>query len=900
MAGNREERFLMRQRGAGTRDIELAFDLQLPGISKFSRTPLKTQSPSRSRKLPQPESARLRSTRRTPKSAAVLSKSISRKTPATARGNKSKKGITPSKDVIETTVHDPKGSQDTSHDDDGIAIKRRKTAASAPQSRNILPTTAVPRTRRKRKSIGQQSLIRRSRRPTIPSKSIPLLDASLETKEVEPTELKSGEDQVDEPFAVLTRTYNGNDLSTEPAPTVPMPESKQIKRRKRKSVGQIQKPKKKSRSVQEPLYEDASKQAELDEAPAATHNVAPHSPIDNKEKARSRRQKKVPVAEMSVESKKLASDRISTIVSEPVQELRDRVAAIESDVHPVKRGRKPRVLSEQKMKTPEEKVDSDRIPIEHKNDDEAFHVRDAEPDVSNTSVATKRKVRRKPITQIRRPKKQTTSKSIEETPILTELVDPKYEDGAAAAAGVLPVPRRRGRPKKAPLPPAAEIPPTSVVATENTLEPALPVSKWSRVKNKPEQIKKDAPRSAHRKATANWEGHRTNRPKDSTKSAGNPIISTSQDEPTTVAASLSNHSTVPAPIIKKRGRPRKQPPKSPAVDEVHDLLPVNHLQSQIQRNSLTAPSRITRTNLVKPSQTPSSLAYHIKHSPPSTDHTTNDLPPHRQNPRSKPSFQIASRSPPQPTIEPTRSSPSSTSTTIHHPISSPASPSNSDPLSSSAIFNPPTTTRNKTNNNIRKRPFPNKQNTIIPMLDNHLILNPTNTTTSNRSDLDTHIRSSLDEESTHRHDLQELRQQQSIEMQEQRDREIQSRLDDLRDSVRKRREQQQEQRESTKQAPPNGFPPPPAFTSHAQRGKGVASTAATDTMEPGHGGMSKGGSRALTRPLFRSVSGTAAAGRQKGQGRGRVNGDIDPDLQGMLDQVKGLSGIRDEGVVKFF
>ncbi|KAL8948069.1 MAG: hypothetical protein Q9222_005709 [Ikaeria aurantiellina] len=149
------------------------------------------------------------------------------------------------------------------------------------------------------------------------------------------------------------------------------------------------------------------------------------------------------------------------------------------------------------------------------------------------------------------------------------------------------------------------------------------------------------------------------------------------------------------------------------------------------------------------------------------------------------------------------------------------------------------------------------------MLDNHIVLNPTNTT-NNVEDLDSHIRSSRDEESLHRHDLEELRRQQMLEMQEQRDRDLQSRLDGLRDSVRKRRVQQQEQAEVRDGPPDHG---------HSNL-NGVA-----DTLAP----VRKRGNRVLDKPLFRSVSGTSTEGK-------RGKGDIDPDLQGMLDRVKGLEG----------
>ncbi|KAI4110115.1 MAG: hypothetical protein L6R37_000008 [Teloschistes peruensis] len=45
----------MRQRGAGARDIQLSFDLEIPGLPKHSRSPLKPQKSAENRQLPPPD-----------------------------------------------------------------------------------------------------------------------------------------------------------------------------------------------------------------------------------------------------------------------------------------------------------------------------------------------------------------------------------------------------------------------------------------------------------------------------------------------------------------------------------------------------------------------------------------------------------------------------------------------------------------------------------------------------------------------------------------------------------------------------------------------------------------------------------------------------------------------------
>ncbi|KAL8824445.1 MAG: hypothetical protein Q9191_005055, partial [Dirinaria sp. TL-2023a] len=79
MNGSRDERLLMRQRGAGTRQIKSSgFDLILPGQSK---TPLKPRKSGKVGKTPLAKLAPLKSSRRTPKSKSTNNASKPKKAP---------------------------------------------------------------------------------------------------------------------------------------------------------------------------------------------------------------------------------------------------------------------------------------------------------------------------------------------------------------------------------------------------------------------------------------------------------------------------------------------------------------------------------------------------------------------------------------------------------------------------------------------------------------------------------------------------------------------------------------------------------------------------------------------------------------------------------------------------
>ncbi|CAD6577564.1 MAG: hypothetical protein ASARMPRED_008322 [Alectoria sarmentosa] len=190
---DRGERQLMRQRGAGTRQVKnIGFDLVIPGQENAVAEPLQPIKSGRSRKTPQPELPPQRSSRRTPRPEKTQLQRISGKTPAT--GVTKKRGRPAKKSTIDQS-EDLSTSRIAQADADGITTKKRKPSkgqkqrgdsvvSTAPEVQgdvvgatgstlNIAPSTGVKR-RKKRKSIGQQSTSRakaaKSRSPLKPAR----------------------------------------------------------------------------------------------------------------------------------------------------------------------------------------------------------------------------------------------------------------------------------------------------------------------------------------------------------------------------------------------------------------------------------------------------------------------------------------------------------------------------------------------------------------------------------------------------------------------------------------------------------------------------------------------------------------------------------------------------------
>ncbi|MCJ1390607.1 hypothetical protein MMC18_003468 [Xylographa bjoerkii] len=262
MASNREERFLMRQRGAGARQLRNSgFDFDLPGVSK---SPLKPIGSGRTRRTPRSGSQALASTNRTPKVTPVIPPRSSRRTPA-SKSTQISKGSTPRKLPSISEHQDAPTSQATKADQRGTVMKKRKLAGrprtgassiyaeprgaasifgSVPEvsepvdsgvSQIVEPESPAPtssKKRKKRKSIGQKP--KKRARISLPDDQEPASETSVAALDESSVEKRQSD------LSELETTQAQMSL------TAVQVESPKHKRKKRKSIGA---PKRKRKSL---------------------------------------------------------------------------------------------------------------------------------------------------------------------------------------------------------------------------------------------------------------------------------------------------------------------------------------------------------------------------------------------------------------------------------------------------------------------------------------------------------------------------------------------------------------------------------------------------------------------------------------------------------------------------
>lgn len=237
----------MRQRGAGTRDINLTFDLQLPGVPPVPRSPSRPRNYVR----PQPDLPNSRATRQTPKLAKATPKLVAKRTPAKANslnpaivsGDKNVERPKISKHIL-----DPEPLGDISR---GVSAQKRKAGLSLPEGSTQDAAVPPTKSRKKRKSIGQDSLRKKTRAP-------PRAQQQNDQKSKIKTKFKKSAAVYDEPTKVaaepkshVTDMLAESDISQNPAAISKMAQvAKEPKRRKRKSIGQIQKPRKRPKCTE--------------------------------------------------------------------------------------------------------------------------------------------------------------------------------------------------------------------------------------------------------------------------------------------------------------------------------------------------------------------------------------------------------------------------------------------------------------------------------------------------------------------------------------------------------------------------------------------------------------------------------------------------------------------------
>lgn len=439
----------MRQRGAGTRDINLTFDLQLPGIPKISRSPLKPPKSGRSIKSTQPELLPLRATRQTPNTSKATLKLVYNRTPTTVKKTThivAEPGNATTHDVA--TFNAP-GARNPVYDEEAPPSKKRKVGPTPTENNAETPDIPPVKKRRKRKSIGLHTHRKKANSPvrkiTQPFKQRTQSEKA-DMVQAEPSELASA--QLSEPTKDI---LDGTGAGEQSEKLLTQQVRNEPRSRKRKPIAQLQRLKKKPKLTDE--ADGPSQFVTNDDIQEPSANV------ENKPKPQKRT--RAPIVQGPEESRKhlggshplgdctLKSSRNDSSL---VHTISDIVVVDQ----PKKRGRKPRTAVNGKttgtkaVVHPATTIAEIQAGIEApQNDPQLLEEAQALP--VEALAASKRKAKkRRSIVQTRRPRQRAITKPLAETdlnhdPTLTnsEIVTTKQATSHPVA------PKPRGRPGSA-------------------------------------------------------------------------------------------------------------------------------------------------------------------------------------------------------------------------------------------------------------------------------------------------------------------------------------------------------------------------------------------------------------------------------------------------------------------
>ena len=406
----REERFLMRQRGAGTRDIVLAFDLDLPGVSKPSKTPLKPQKSARERRSSPSKTIPPRSTRKTPIPAKTVLPSLSKRTPATARRRKPPTATGGAGSIGREPMHDPKVSETPQSNSGGISTRKRKA------TEDLLRTqaTASSKRPRKRKSIGQQSSRRKLKASSASTGTIALHETTSRLRRA-----RGGTKNPNEASAELSnpdaKEHGG--LVNLPGGVEEQVQARALKKprsRKQSSIKQTQRPDS-SRTTAQGSGDDAVELAQSAQIPAGVETIIEHEAADTEMKANPRKRKRKAIVQNAKKRKKVSPVKILSLILEQVVEKPkiplQESAPIQKPTNkaslekPAKRGRKPKVTTKDH---PEVIIEAPEAVVKVPKTEES-HL-ELQPQCNQDLPAPKRKrKKRKSIGQVQRPRNRDTT-----------------------------------------------------------------------------------------------------------------------------------------------------------------------------------------------------------------------------------------------------------------------------------------------------------------------------------------------------------------------------------------------------------------------------------------------------------------------------------------------------------
>ncbi|KAL8997647.1 MAG: hypothetical protein Q9169_003127 [Polycauliona sp. 2 TL-2023] len=923
MAANRDERLLMRQRGAGTRDINLTFDLQLPGVPTISRSPLKPQKSGRLQSDPQ----KSRATRQTPK-AKPHRKLVAKGTSVTL-SNATPRSVSHGDNVERPEASTSNnGSKAPRHSFTEVSTRKRKIDPNLPEGPMEDAELPPTKRRKKRKSIGQGSIRKKTRDPLFTKQTIRQPKQGTESKKIDapgpgPMELVS--EHILQPPGVSPESG----LVQVPEESLNVaPVAKEPKRRKRKSVGQIQRPKKTLRYTNRSMVNSSSKHLEQQQIPVDNVDsiVGQRQVVESPKPQRRKRNdtmessKRLKSPLQPLPSLHPAAHTSNASNSDTIQD--QPIPTIDAAKQPKKRERKPKIVLKDVAKPPNEasslpNTDHElQVPQgEPPESEEQPELRGMEPEANDASPVLKQpRKKRKPIGQAPKLKRKPASRPLRaidpnvklasermtKTRRTAAAISPPIPQGASHSENleILPpkkcgdqmlperqstmpaaAPKKRGRPKKVQADPQEQPLETEPVQSEPVSE-----NPTSAPAMKPRGRPKKAQAATHAHGGIEVKSMRDEaEPAKASKSRGGPTKRvTSASKPTPLEASKpSNGDAVPthsrkrrgknvtqpsvqedhpeavpgaleAPIteqehkapspvpVKKRGRPKKQVANPPIAEDMAQ----KNSSSRLQRNkdqSNDAPSRLTAIDDPKPTAKPATVQHVIDDV---DDDPLSECTPPEPNYKAKSN---PARSRIQKRPQPLKAHKVTTS-------------DHSDLNEAPAIK----VTKRRTKAPI-KESFPLKQNPEPVAHPNANVFTepsdfespaaspqPRQHQLSRETDLDSHIEQSLLEENALKADLKELQAQQAQEIEEEKEYDRQMQSERMSASANKQ----------AALALSDRVPHDEPMVAVKRKARGLEN-------------------------LFRTVSGT-----RKGSA-----GDIDPDLQGILDQVKGVAG-RGGGITK--
>ncbi|KAI4136739.1 MAG: hypothetical protein L6R39_007637 [Caloplaca ligustica] len=559
---DREERFLERQRGAGPRNINLAFDLELPGVPRVSKTPLKPQKSSRLRKTPEPKLLLSQSIRKTPGIAKVLPSLSSRRTPATARRRATKEPSTVASATEGNSIHHTGISEIAQASGEKTGTKKRKALEDI--SENQIP--ALPRKRRKRKSIGQQSLTKKPRASSRAKPTTPVLKAASRSRKAQDDKPELSEVIAEQPDKTVQEDER-TQLTAKP------------QTRKRKPISQAQKSKKEPATVHPDAPENQEEVAEQVQEAANLGSSAELASVQPRVPSKPRKRKRRLVVQSPKKRKKPSPEELPPIVEESADistaaAPRDPAASPATAAGAIKakgtkRGRKPKSTPQGHVK-PSEELTGPALTaaISDPAQADAPQADEVQSQSPGDLMTPKRKGRKRKSISQNSFRKKKDLKCPPGPQSGTEISQPEVSQiNTPAEAAVAPATRRKGRSKKGVAPPEG----TEDVALGSIPDVPQP-AEAPKKRGRPKKIKTaDNPAKPFEIIQSSTEKKKQKDLSEKAKFMNHAATAPSAVQPPFIAGAYAPTAVQqPAPeqppVVKKRGRPKKQATALPVAE----------------------------------------------------------------------------------------------------------------------------------------------------------------------------------------------------------------------------------------------------------------------------------------------------------------------------------------------